>query len=179
MVRNFDWETFYLRKTVIIWTKMETLKLRYWDLALLFLKTLRSWVKISFTQSWPQIITAVRGPCHEQFFHRNSNSMENSFCSHPSYSGMITMIFCTWHDSDAVVACAKFRSDWSCTKTNFLSNLNYDGKIVREMVPWYGLCARSRFVASMTWLCNYSWLYMWDAITYPCLCSSQDITAMT
>ena len=47
-------------------------------------------------------------PSHERFFHRNSNSMEISFCSHPSYIKMIDIKFCTWHDNCAVVACATF-----------------------------------------------------------------------
>ena len=53
------------------------------------------------------------------------------------------MKFCIWHDSCAVMACAKFGSNmmidtmrWSYTETNFPSNLNYDGKIVREIGPW-------------------------------------------
>ena len=48
---------------------------------------------------------------HEQFLHHNSNSMETSFCSHPTCGEVITMQFCTWHDSYAVMACAKFYSD--------------------------------------------------------------------
>ena len=52
-----------------------------------------------------------RGPFHERFFHGNSNSMEISFCSHPSCSTVIAVKFCTWHDSCAVVARAKFCSD--------------------------------------------------------------------
>ena len=37
-------------------------------------------------------------------FHRNSNSMEIWFCSHPRYRKVIAMIFCTWHCSCAIVA---------------------------------------------------------------------------
>ena len=48
-----------------------------------------------------------RGPFHERFFHRNSNSMAISFSSHPSCSAVIAMKFCTCHDSCVVVACAK------------------------------------------------------------------------
>ena len=50
-------------------------------------------------------------PFHEWFSHRNSNLMEISFCSDPSYSIVLTMKFCTWHDSCTAVACAKFCSD--------------------------------------------------------------------
>ena len=53
----------------------------------------------------------VWSPFHEWFFHHNSNSMEISFCSHPSCSEVITIKFCTRHDSCAVMPCAKFCSD--------------------------------------------------------------------
>ena len=52
----------------------------------------------------------VRGPFH-RFFHHNSNSIKISFCSHPCCSEVIAMKFCTWHDSCAVMPCAKFSSD--------------------------------------------------------------------
>ena len=50
------------------------------------------------------------------------------------------MRFCTWYDSCAVVACAKFCSDMMSyygvtLKPYFPLNLNYDGKIFREMGP--------------------------------------------
>ena len=41
----------------------------------------------------------------------NSVSMEMSFCSHRRCGKMIATKFYTWHDSKAVVPCAKFRSD--------------------------------------------------------------------
>ena len=51
---------------------------------------------------------------------------------------LITMKFCTTHDSCAVVAYENFLAIWlSHTKTNFPSNLNYDGKIIHEMGPWF------------------------------------------
>ena len=37
--------------------------------------------------------------------------MEISFCSHPNTNKVIVTIFGTWHDSWAVVACAKFCCD--------------------------------------------------------------------
>ena len=52
-----------------------------------------------------------RGPIHERFFHRISNSTEISFYSKPSGSIVIPMKFCPRHNSSAVVACAKFCSD--------------------------------------------------------------------
>ena len=48
------------------------------------------------------------GPFHERFFHRNSNSMGNSFCCHPSYIVAIAIKFCTWHDNCTVVVCSNF-----------------------------------------------------------------------
>ena len=47
----------------------------------------------------------------ERFFHPNSNWMDISFCSHPSCSEVIAMKFCTWHDSPAIMTCAKFCSN--------------------------------------------------------------------
>ena len=51
-----------------------------------------------------------RGPFHERFFHHSSNSVEISFSSYPSYSEMIAMKFCTWHNSCAVMASTTFHS---------------------------------------------------------------------
>ena len=50
--------------------------------------------------------------------------MEISFCSHPNNDIVIATIFGTWHDSWAVVACAKFcrdmiTSNWITAKWNF------------------------------------------------------------
>ena len=90
-------------------------------------------------------------PISQTIFHRNSNSMEISCCSHPSCSEVIVKEFCTWHDSCAVVACAKFCSDiMPCNgvtrKTDFPSNLNCDGKINREMDPWMTCFITSKFL---------------------------------
>ena len=51
------------------------------------------------------------GPISPMIFHRNSNLMKVRFCSYQSYSEVIIMTFCTWYNSCAVVACAKFCSD--------------------------------------------------------------------
>ena len=59
---------------------------------------------------WATYSTGVR-PYDERFFHRNSHSMEISFCCHPSCVEVIAMKFCTWHDSCAGVPCAKSYSD--------------------------------------------------------------------
>ena len=81
------------------------------------------------------------GPFHERFFNCNSNLMEVSFRSHPCGREVIAMRFCTGHHSCAVASAAKFCSDiipynGVTLKTNFSSNLNFEGKIVHE-VPRY------------------------------------------
>ena len=48
-----------------------------------------------------------QGPVSLRFFHHNSNSMEISFHSHLDSNTVIATKLCTWHDSCAVVACAK------------------------------------------------------------------------
>ena len=66
----------------------------------------------------------VLGPISLTIFHHNPNVMEISFCSHPNTNKVIATIFGTWHDSWAVVACAKFccdmiTSNWIRAKWNF------------------------------------------------------------
>ena len=86
-------------------------------------------------------VTVGRSGAHitEGFFHHHSNSMENLFCSHPNYSEVIAIKFCTWHNSFTAKACAKFCSNMipskgsSYTKTNFPWNLNYNRK---KFVKW-------------------------------------------
>ena len=50
-------------------------------------------------------------PFHKRFFHRNSNSMEIIFHSLLGSNTLIATKFCTWHNSCAVVACAKICCD--------------------------------------------------------------------
>ena len=52
-----------------------------------------------------------RGPCHQSFFNRNSNSMQISFWSLPGCSEVLATNVCTWVYSYAVVICANFCSD--------------------------------------------------------------------
>ena len=52
-----------------------------------------------------------KAPFHQRFFHRNSNSMESLFFSHLDSNKVIATKFCTWHNSCAVVACAKICCD--------------------------------------------------------------------
>ena len=58
-----------------------------------------------------RVSTDTRAPFHWRIFHRNSNSMEISFHSHLDSNTVIATKFCTWHDSCAVVACAKLCCD--------------------------------------------------------------------
>ena len=53
----------------------------------------------------------LRGPFYQRFFQHNSDSLEISSCAHAIFSETITTKFCIWHDSCAVVPCAKFCSD--------------------------------------------------------------------
>ena len=59
-----------------------------------------------------KIMSVTQNPFHKRFFHCYSNSMDILFCSHPSCSEVIAIKFCTWHDSCAVMACAKFVVVW-------------------------------------------------------------------
>ena len=52
-----------------------------------------------------------RGPLHNKFFDHNSNSIEISSCSYPSCGWVITVKFCTCHDSCTVMTCAKFHNN--------------------------------------------------------------------
>ena len=75
-----------------------------------------------------------QGPFHERFFHHNSNPMENwNQCNSIVWCHSVTKFY-TSHDSTAVVPSAKFHSDHlDEIRINFSSNLNYNGKINREM----------------------------------------------
>ena len=82
----------------------------------------------------------TRDPFHEWFFNHNSNLMEISFCSHSSDRcenlHMAWQLCCLdlykisqWHDT----------LQWSYTKINFPSNLNYDTwnkSNVHHIGPW-------------------------------------------
>ena len=53
-----------------------------------------------------------QAPVPLSIFRSNSKFDENSECSSFEYTRPITTIFCTRHDSDTVVTCAKYRCDW-------------------------------------------------------------------
>ena len=53
----------------------------------------------------------VLGPISLTVFHHNSNLMGIPFCSNSNSHVLITTTCCKWHDSCALVACAKNCSD--------------------------------------------------------------------
>ena len=72
----------------------------------------------------------------ELFFHRNSNSMEILFCSHPNCSEVIAMKFCTWHDSCVVMTCAKFCRDM----------ILYNGVTMKRIFHWIWIMMEKSFM---------------------------------
>ena len=66
--------------------------------------------------------------------------MESSSCCNSVVGHQIATIFCTCHDSTAVVPCTKFCSDHSIrleineSETKFPSNLKCDGKTVSDFL---------------------------------------------
>ena len=59
----------------------------------------------------PFLPTTARDTFYWRYFHLNSNFTASSIDSHPNSDTEIATIFCTWHDSSAVVPCAKHCSD--------------------------------------------------------------------
>ena len=90
----------------------------------------------------------------KQFLHHNSNVMEISFCSHPNTNKVIATIFGTWHDSWAVVACAKFcrdmiSSNWIKAKWNFHRIWIVMEKSLVKWVPGLRQAARGTRICEM------------------------------
>ena len=78
------------------------------------------------------------------FLYRNSNSIEISFRSHLDSNTVIATKFCTWHDSCAVVACAKICCDLIAsnviTRWSFHRIWNAGKKSLVKRAPvWNGL----------------------------------------
>ena len=74
----------------------------------------------------------------------NSNLMENSFCCNSNFWYQITTKFCAWHDSTAVMSCAKVCIDHIFrirmrAKWNFHLIFIFDGNIVSEMGSLFGI----------------------------------------
>ena len=97
-----------------------------------------SWARLMI---WQEASRGILGPIsHKLFLHHNLNSMKLSSLSYPSYSWVIAMKFCTWHDTCGIVAYTIFCNSMIplkgvTLKTNFPTNLNSDGKIIFEMSP--------------------------------------------
>ena len=91
---------------------------------------------------WDLIVTVLPilsdcDPCHLWFIHHKSHSTGYAYCYYLIPQHTITTKFCTWHDSTAVVPCAKFCCDywvrfWMEAKQNF----ELWWKIVGGMFPW-------------------------------------------
>ena len=64
-----------------------------------------------YIMSWSTMLYWDQGPFHKQIFICNSNSMEISPCCNPITDHQIATNFCTYHDSTAVMSCAKFCGD--------------------------------------------------------------------
>ena len=72
------------------------------------------------------------------------NSMDFSVCSHPSCRGVIAVKFCTWHNSCAVLACAKCCNDmWYPTMKLHLIQFSIEFELRRKTRSWNGPWVRS------------------------------------
>ena len=80
----------------------------------------------------------LRFSFHLRFFCRNSNSMENWFCSHPSCNEVMAMKCRTWHNSTAVVPCAKFHSDMIPCIRFTLKLIIHQSRITMKKCSWSG-----------------------------------------
>ena len=88
---------------------------------------------------YPAYSSMPNGGFHSWFFTHHLNSITITFHYDPIPAVPITKIFCTCHDSCAVVACAKFCSDTFVTfrmtsKMKLISNLNNAWKMDGEMI---------------------------------------------
>ena len=67
-----------------------------------------------------------QAPVPLSIFRSNSKFDETSECSSFEYTRPITAIFCTRHDSDTVVTCAKYSCDPEEHQHEFSSNFEFD-----------------------------------------------------
>ena len=93
--------------------------------------------------------------------------MEISFCSHPNTNKVIATIFGTWHDSWAVVACAKFCCDmvisnWIRAKWNVHRIWIVMEKSLMKWAPgqWKGPRYISGTITGQS--------YIWCVLVFPC-----------
>ena len=103
-----------------------------------------------------------QAPVPLSIFGSNSKFDENSECSGFEYTRPITTIFCTRHDSDTVVTCAKYRCDriFYTIVFEFSSNFEFD----RNMLSGTGarpvktlmlsLCHSNKLVAQLPYGTN-------------------------
>ena len=101
------------------------------------------------TGSW----NPSRQPFHQSFFHPISNSMEILFSSYHDSNKVIPTKFCRWHDSCAVMTCAKICCDqtdynsitarlnshwiWNASKKS-LVKWAPGGRLLFSTTPWSG-----------------------------------------
>ena len=78
----------------------------------------------------------TQGTTARTIFYCNSNFIEISFCSNPSCTEIITIKFCTWHDSCAVMPCAQFCSDI----------MSYNGVTLKPIFHWIWIEMEKLFV---------------------------------
>ena len=85
----------------------------------------------------------TQGPFHKQCFQRNSNLIQISFYCHLDSNKLIATKFCTWHDSRAVMACAKFCSEMIPYNRVTLNPIFHRICIVKQKsyVKWTGGCS--------------------------------------
>ena len=69
-------------------------------------------VSVKEFEQYSTFVIVMLGLFHKRFFYRNSNLMEILFHSHLDSNTVVTMKFCTWHSSGAVMACAKIVVIW-------------------------------------------------------------------
>ena len=92
--------------------------------------------------SWEQLMLgpfSTRGPFHEQFFHRNSNSMENYLMCKSIVGHRITTKIFTCHDGTTDVSCAKFHSDHQNTTWMRVGWIFHRIWFTMENCSWNGL----------------------------------------
>ena len=94
-------------------------------------------------ESWKSVPDNLRllswgqAPVPLSIFRSNSKFDENSECSSFEYTRPITTIFCTRHDSDTVVTCAKYRYAVYFTLEcfEFSSNFEFDRNMLSGTGP--------------------------------------------
>ena len=102
---------------------------------------------------------STRGPFYEQFSIVIQISWKYGFTIlHCRYD--IATNFCTWHDSTAVMPCAKFHSDYlviTCVTAELILHRSWNGKIICERGP-SAVCESTQVHLWNTFICvNQFW----------------------